>query len=62
MLSPFGRRHWLESYRGVRLRYPAGARAPAAVEVRSFLLAHLDREKVRFEGLENDGRAGTGGA
>ncbi|MCK4414103.1 MAG: hypothetical protein KAY32_11210 [Candidatus Eisenbacteria sp.] len=56
-LSPFGRRHWLEPYRGVRLRYGVGPQAPAPAEVRRFLLAHLDAERVHIGGLSAEERA-----
>jgi hypothetical protein len=60
-LSPFGRRHWLETYRGVRVRFaarPVAGEAAAAAQataspeaVRRFLRAHLDPQQVRFFGL-----------
>ena len=63
-LSPFARRHWLESYRGVRLRFGAAERGPGnhadgggdatVAEVRRFLLAHLDPERVRIVGLSGE--------
>ncbi len=53
-LSPFARRHWLEAYRGTRLRFArpaAGRDTPAPEEVRRFILAHIDLEEVRVVGL-----------
>ncbi|MFH1144612.1 MAG: hypothetical protein V1774_08730 [Candidatus Eisenbacteria bacterium] len=49
-LSPFGRRHWLEPYRGVRLRYARAGAGPSREEVVAFLLSHLDAARVRIEG------------
>ncbi len=64
-LSPFAGRHWLESYRAVRLRYTRAAAAPAATEVRRFVLEHLDPAQVRLTGLgpeeEADARARIAG-
>ena len=56
-LSPYGRRHWLEPYRGVRLRYGVGRQAPQRAAVQRFLLAHLDTERVRVGGLKPEERA-----
>jgi hypothetical protein len=50
-LSPFSRRHWLETYRGIRLRFSAREGAPGADAVRRYLLDHLNGEQVRFFGL-----------
>jgi len=50
-LSPFGRRHWLEPYRGVRLRYAPPGQPPGGAEVRAFLLSRLDAQRVRLEGV-----------
>jgi hypothetical protein len=64
MLSPFARRHWLESYRGVRLRFGSARSVPGkdadgggdatVAEVRQFLLAHLDPERVHLVGLSEE--------
>jgi hypothetical protein len=53
-LSPFARRHWLEAYRGTRLRFArpaAGRETPAPEEVWRFILAHIDLEEVQVVGL-----------
>ncbi|MBM3316223.1 MAG: hypothetical protein FJY75_00050 [Candidatus Eisenbacteria bacterium] len=52
-LSPFARRHWLESYRGIRLRLPARG-GPGAEELRSWLRERLDPERVEFHGLKSE--------
>jgi len=51
-LSPFSRRHWLDPYRSVRLRFGCGRdRSQGADQegVRRFILAHLDAERVVIE-------------
>lgn len=53
-LSPFGRRHWLESYRGIRLRLAAAGAGPDAVALQRWLLARLDRQRVAFHGLAEE--------
>jgi hypothetical protein len=60
-LSPFGRRHWLEPYRGIRLRYGVGPAAPRRAEVQRFLLAHLDLEQVTLGGLSAAEREAAAG-
>jgi hypothetical protein len=50
-LSPFARRHWLETYRGVRLRLPPAGVDPGPEALQRWLLAHLDRQRVVFHGL-----------
>jgi hypothetical protein len=50
-LSPFGRRHWLETYRGIRLRWGPRGADPSPDDVRRFLLARLDPQKVACFGL-----------
>ncbi len=54
-LSPFARRHWLESYRAVRLRFGTPERGegsdPTREEVRRFVIEHVDPERVHIEGL-----------
>jgi hypothetical protein len=62
-LSPFSRRHWLDPYRAVRLRFAGGARAgegPEREQVRRFILAHVDAQQVRIEELEQAGSARSG--
>jgi len=49
-LSPFGRRHWLETYRALRLRYGRTPEAPAREAVNQYLLAHLDPAQVQLHG------------
>jgi hypothetical protein len=49
-LSPFGRRHWLETYRAVRLRYGRTPGAPTREAVNEHLLAHLDPAQVQIHG------------
>jgi len=56
-LSPFGRRHWLESYRGIRVRYPVAGAAVTASEIRRALLARLDPGRTRCHGLGADDAA-----
>lgn len=56
-LSPFGRRHWLESYRAIRLRFKTGKAAggePTRQQVRDYVLAHIDAQQVGVEGLDFD--------
>lgn len=50
-LSPFGRRHWLETYRGIRLRWGDRSATPGPDDVRRFLLARLDPHAVTCFGL-----------
>jgi hypothetical protein len=50
-LSPFGRRHWLETYRALRLRYGRTPAAPTREVVIAYLLAHLDPAQVQIHGL-----------
>jgi hypothetical protein len=50
-LSPFGRRHWLETYRGIRLRWSTRGATPSPDDVRRFLRARLDRQTVACFGL-----------
>ena len=48
-LSPYRRRHWLESYRGLRLRFSsprANGGGPAAEDVRRFILARVEGQEV----------------
>lgn len=49
-LSPFGRRHWLETYRALRVRYGRPPAAPSREAVNAYLLAHLDPAQVQFHG------------
>ena len=56
-LSPYSRRHWLEPYRALRVRWGAPGAAPDRCEVVALLLAHLDASRVAIAGLER-GRAG----
>ncbi len=49
-LSPFGRRHWLETYRAIRLRFRRGMRG----EVEQFILSHIDRAEVQVLGLSEE--------
>jgi hypothetical protein len=54
-LSPFGRRHWLDPYRGVRLRFASGVTQPGMPghdEVRRYIRAHVDAGRVRIEDFE----------
>ncbi len=60
-LSPFRRRHWLDSYRSVRLRLSRASGGPTPAEVRGFILAHVDTASVRIEGAE-DSRATPAGS
>ncbi len=53
-LSPFARRHWLEPYRSVRLRYPRPGRSPSEEDIRAFLRAKLDPARVAITGLEEN--------
>ena len=49
-LSPYGRRHWLETYRALRLRYGRAPDAPSREAVNGYLLAHLDAAQVHVHG------------
>jgi hypothetical protein len=49
-LSPYPRRHWLETYRALRLRFGRPAAAPTREAVTEYLLAHLDHAQVRLVG------------
>lgn len=49
-LSPFGRRHWLETYRAMRVRYGRPPSAPTREAVNEYLLAHLDPAQVQIHG------------
>jgi hypothetical protein len=54
-LSPFRRRHWLDPYRAVRLRFAREAvqsGAPSRAEVRCYILAHLNAQEVVIEDHE----------
>jgi hypothetical protein len=61
-LSPYPRRHWLENYRALRLRYGGGAAAPAPERVIAFIRAHLDPERAQVHGAGPPGGAGAAGA
>ncbi len=60
-LSPFSRRHWLDPYRAVRLRFAGGrgrTQGPGRAEVRRYILEHLDAERVVIENHEQPKRGG----
>jgi len=50
-LSPYPRRHWLETYRALRLRYGRGPTAPDRAAVERYVLAQLDPAQVRIFGV-----------
>jgi hypothetical protein len=56
-LSPYPRRHWLETYRALRLRYGAPGATPTRDAVVTYLLAHLDGSQVRVTGVAAPGAA-----
>jgi hypothetical protein len=59
-LSPFGRRHWLESYRGVRLRFAIETSDGQRTRIRARLREWLTGASVRLIGWEGEAASGEG--